>query len=161
MSTTPTPTPPNTTAGRAVTDDELQTMAEQLVDALLSSASVDTIGALHWWDRAKTALETAAASSTTWAQCVARAARKLQIETLTAESSATVAGLARVLDDPAVYQRWARQAARDAIYTVALVRAAREQRRTTRAAAKNPTLTHPEATPTTTVDTPSLFGDNQ
>lgn len=119
-----------------LSDDGLQAMAERFVDALLSSADVDVIGAVHWWDRAKTALQTGAASSTSWAQCVSTAARKLQIETLSAESSAAVADLGRVLAVPIVFQRWARLAARDALYTVAIVRNQREERKAARKAAK-------------------------
>lgn len=125
-------------------------MAELFIDAMLSSADVDTIGVTSWWDRAKTALETAAASSTSWPQCVSRAAKKLQIETLSPQSSQTIAELATVLDDPQTFAAWARLAARDAVYTVALVRAAREQRREQ---AKR------DKTPKTTTAAPALADD--
>lgn len=143
MTTVP-PTPP--------TDDDLQALAEQFVDALLSSADVGTIGATHWWDRAKTALETGAASSTTWPQCVSRAARKLQIETLSGDSAKTIATMGTILTDPAAYTRWARLAARDAIYTVAIVRAQRDTCRTARKPKPEPA---PKA-PVLTFDVPEF-----
>lgn len=120
-------------------DIELYRMAEDFLDALLSAADVDTIGMSRWWDRAKAALETAAGSSDNWGQCVARAARKLQIEAPDERLSQAVTGLTAVLANQAVYRRWARLAERDALYIAALVRERRSQRRAKATTAKKPT----------------------
>lgn len=124
MSTTPAPTPP--------ADDQLYAWAEQFLDALLTSADVDVIGAIRWWDRAKAALETAAQSSTTWPQCVAKAAKKLQVDVLGEHASTIVADLGRHLGAPATFAAWRQVAARDAVYITALVRETRTARRTTK-----------------------------
>lgn len=133
--TTPAPTqsPP-----AELTDLDLYTMAEDFLDALLSAADVDTIGRNRWWERAKTALETAAASSDSWRSCAARAARKLQIEAPDERLSTATAKLAKHLDDPDVYARWAELAERDALVITAMVR----DRRATRNA-KRKTTTEP------------------
>lgn len=128
-----------TTAPPTLSDDDLHQMAERFVDTLLDSASVDVIGATHWWERARTALLAAASSATSWPQCVAVACRKLQIDTLTAGSSTVIADLGAALTPPDLYSRWARLAARDAVYTVAMVRVTRDARRAERKARKTPT----------------------
>lgn len=120
MTTSP-PIPP--------TDLELHRFAERFLDALLDSADVRTIGVARWWERAKTGLETAAASSTSWRQCVAKAGRKMQIDTYTASSAATIAALAEDLDDPAAFSRWRTLATRDALTITAMVRHQRTARR--------------------------------
>jgi hypothetical protein len=120
--TTASPTPP--------TDLQLHAHAEQFLHALLDSASVQQIGVARWWERAKTALETAAASSTSWRQCVARAGQKLQVNTFTASASATVATLAEVLDDETAFARWRTLATRDALTITAMVRHQRTLQRT-------------------------------
>lgn len=121
MTTSP-PTPPPDTA--------LYELAEEFLAAMLDSASVQQIGVARWWERAKTALETSAASSTTFRQCVARAGKKLEIETLRETSATTIAALAAQLDDPATFARWRTLATRDALTITAMVRADRAARRT-------------------------------
>jgi hypothetical protein len=121
---TSAPTPP--------TDLELYLAAERFLDALLSSANVDRIGVTRWWDRAKTALETGAATSTSWRQCVAKAARKLQIDMLNEQASATVVELSTQLDDPAVFARFRTLCTRDALTIAAHVRDRRLSRQNTR-----------------------------
>lgn len=126
--TTSAPTQPPPEAGE-LDDLALYGMAEDFLDALLSAADVDTIGATNWWERAKTALETAAAASDSWRQCAAKAAQKLQIDAPDERLSHTVARLAGVLDNPAAYRRWARLAERDALSITAMVRERRTARR--------------------------------
>ena len=122
MTTTSTPTPP--------TDLELHQAAERFLDALLDSADVNRIGVARWWERAKTAIETAAAASTSWRQCVAKAGKKMEIDAFSANSSATIADLSTVLDDPASFARWRTLATRDALTVTALARHQRTARRT-------------------------------
>lgn len=113
------------------TDLELYRAAERFLDALLSSADVDKIGVGRWWDRAKTALETGAATSTSFRQCVAKAGRKLQIDTLNGDAAATVAHLALLLDEHTTFARWRTLCARDALTIAAAVRDQRVNRRNT------------------------------
>lgn len=110
-------------------DLDLHQAAERFLDALLASADIKRIGVARWWERAKTALETGAAASTSWRQCVAKAGRKMEIETFSEESSATIAALADVLDDPDVFARWRSLAVRDALTITAMVRHQRAGRR--------------------------------
>lgn len=128
--TTSAPTQPPPEAGE-LDDLAMYGMAEDFLDALLSAADVDTIGAIHWWERAKTALETAAAASDSWRQCAAKAAQKLQIEAPDERLSHTVATLAAALDNTTTYRRWARLAERDALSITAMVRERRTARRRT------------------------------
>lgn len=121
MTTSP-PTPP--------TDLELHQMAERFLNAVLDSADTNRIGPARWWERAKTALETAAAASTSWRECVSKAGKKMEFDVYTEGSSATIAELAEALDDPAVFTRWRTLAARDALTITAMVRTQRKTRRT-------------------------------
>jgi len=121
LTTTSAPTPP--------TDLDLHRAAERFLYALLDSADVNRIGVARWWERAKTALETAAASSTSWRQCVARAGKKMEVDAFSASSSATIADLSTILDDPQVFARWRTLATRDALTITALVRHQRTARR--------------------------------
>lgn len=122
MTTSP-PTP--------LTDAQLHTLAEDLLDALLDSADTTRVGPARWWERAKTALETAAASSTTFREAAARAGRKMEVTAFRESSSSTIADLAQILDDPTTFGRWRTLATRDALVITAMVRA-RRRRRTTR-----------------------------
>lgn len=111
------------------TDLELHQLAERFLDALLDSADITRIGVARWWDRANTALETAAASSTSWRQCVAKAGKKMEITTYSQLAAATIAELATILDDPRVFPRWRQIITRDALTVTAMVRNARTTRR--------------------------------
>src|SRR5690606_34510712 len=112
-----------------LSDLELSQLAERFLNALLDSADVNRIGPARWWERAMNALRTAAASSTMWRQCVAKAGKKLEIETFSKPASATIAELAAVLDDQETFARWRRIASRDALTITAMVRHQRTTRR--------------------------------
>lgn len=129
MTTSP-PTPPS--------DLDLHRLAEQFMDALLDSADVRRIGVARWWERAKTALETGAAASTSWRECVARAGKKMEIETYSGPSSEAITGIAGVLDDPDVFARWRTIATRDALTITAMVRHARTTRRAAQTVEETP-----------------------
>jgi hypothetical protein len=99
------------------------------MDSLLNSADVNRIGVARWWERAKTALETAAAASTSFRQCASKAGKKMEVDVYTAESSATIARLAEALDNPDTFNRWRTLATRDALTITAMVRTQRTNRR--------------------------------
>lgn len=127
MSTSPTTQPSAPTADPMALDD----LAVRFLDTMLTSADVDTIGRMYWWDRARTALETAAATGTRFSEVVSACARKLQITgALGATTSAEIARLTRHLDDPAVFAAWRDLAQSDAVYITALTRIRRTERTT-------------------------------
>ncbi|KZS63115.1 hypothetical protein [Mycobacterium ostraviense] len=111
-------------------DDELMDATVRWLSALLDSATVQEIGVSNWWSRAKTALETAAASADTYSQAVSVAARKLQIDTLRQASSAQLLGPGSTEDviSPRL-DEWRLLAQRDAVYIVGLVQIQRAARR--------------------------------
>jgi hypothetical protein len=115
--TTSPPTPPD--------DEQLHQLAEQFLHALLNSADVNRIGVARWWERAKTALETGAAASTSFRQCAARAGKKMEIDVYSEQSADTIAQLATVLNTPETFTRWRTLATRDALTTTAMVRSQR------------------------------------
>lgn len=136
MTTTPAPTPPETI---------LADLAVEFVNAILDSVDTAVIKPMDFWERAKTALETGAAISTTWATCVSKTGRKLQISTLTKSSGETVTRIGIALGDPAAFAAFRRLIARDGIYLIAMARVARDTRRAERAETRNP---RPAATQT-------------
>lgn len=104
-------------------------LAVDLLDAVLSCADVDLIGKSHWWDRARTALETAA-TGTDYPEIVAKICQKLQItQALSEQSSATVAAIGEHLTDDRL-PAWRERCQRDAVYLVALTRIKRTDKRT-------------------------------
>lgn len=138
-------------------DLALYGIAEDFLDALLDSADVDRIGKTNWWERARTALEISAGSSDTWHQCVARAARRMQIESPSEALSDTTARLATHLNDPAVFRRWARLAERDALAITALVRERRTSRRKTKPKKDTSSVAKPTTTTTKTSEEPECL----
>jgi len=115
------------------------------LDALLSSASTDTIGVTNWWPRATSALITAAATADSYAHAVSVACRKLQIDVLSPGSAKTLAGL-----EPQISPRlteWQTLAEQDAEYLVALTRLRRKAAAAARKSTKSPTPAVATATP--------------
>jgi len=109
--------------------------------ALLDSASTDVIGVASWWDRATTALTTAAASATTYPQAVSTACKKLQIDTLSEPSARILSELEKVIG-PRLAE-WCETASRDAVYITAMTRVERTAKRATKTTT---TKTTPEPT---------------
>jgi len=103
---------------------DLPALAVAWLDALLGSASVDTIGVTNWWPRATSALVTAAATADSYGHAVSTACRKLQIDVLSAHSAKALADLEPQIG-PHLAQ-WQALAERDAEYLVALTRVHRQ-----------------------------------
>jgi len=93
------------------------------------------IGVSHWWDRATSALVSAAAAGTYWPRVMSTLAAKLQIDTYGERDSRALLALGARLSDPAVLGRWSYIAQRDAPYIVAMCRIRRADRTATRTAA--------------------------
>lgn len=100
--------------------------AVRLLDALLDSADVQTVGVSDWWDRARTALETAAAGAEDFAHLVSIGCRKLQIDSLNERASRTIADLGTALADRRRFEEFRGVAHRDAVYLTALTRVHRQ-----------------------------------
>ena len=117
----------------------------RLVFALRDSLTDAGPDRLEFWnERAKTAIEAAAAGSSTAAEMITAACRKLQIDTLSLNASEqVVAEVAPVID--ANYGAWAAHAARTLTYIIALARVENDEVKAARKA-KN-------AKPATTAET--------
>lgn len=110
-----------------MTDDEKLRAGIDLVRAMMGSASTDKIRRIEWWSRAKTALETAAASAGSYGSMVSTMGRKLQIDvtaTCTGEAVARV-GLAVAAD----FEAFRRYCEREALYIVAICQAESKERK--------------------------------
>ena len=117
MTTTTTPTP-----------EQLDEATIDLIFALRDSLTDAGPSRLQFWaGRATSAIETAAAGSTTAGQAITMAARKLQIECFTNESSKAVKKIAALIDRD--YEAWASHVAENLVYIVALANVARESRK--------------------------------
>ncbi|WP_017602215.1 hypothetical protein [Nocardiopsis lucentensis] len=91
---------------------------------------MEAIGRAHWWDRAKTALETGASSGTVFSEVVSTAARKLQITTsFSARTAEEIAKLTTELADPNTFAAWRELCQSDAVYLTALTRVERNTRK--------------------------------
>lgn len=108
------------------TPTDLRDATVTWLSSLLDSASTDVIGVANWWDRATSALTTAA-TAPTYGSAVTTGARKLQIDTLTAESSRTLADLETTIAPH--LDEWCEIVHTEAPYLVALVRIHRQTRR--------------------------------
>lgn len=121
-----------TTSPPTPSDLRLADLAVQALDAALSSASVDTIGVAHWWERATAALVCAAAAGSTWPRVCSTLAHKLQIDVYSDRDARALAATGAELTDPAVLGRWCYLAQRDAPYIVAMTRILRADRTSAR-----------------------------
>ncbi|AWB84797.1 hypothetical protein [Corynebacterium liangguodongii] len=103
------------------TADELDYATIKLIFALRDSLTQDGPSRLDFWNtRVTTAIETAAAGSSTAGQAITTAARKLQIPALGKDPSAHAADAAAIIDQD--YAAWARHIAQNIVYIVALAR---------------------------------------
>ncbi|WP_166345056.1 hypothetical protein [Phytoactinopolyspora limicola] len=105
---------------------DLRDATVEWLSAILDSAYVDVIGKAHWWDRATSALLTAA-TATTYGEACSTAARKLQVGVLRADSSATLTRLDATIG-PRLTE-WCEIVTTEAPYLVALTRIHRQNRK--------------------------------
>src|SRR5690606_17849209 len=91
--------------------------AATLVRAMMASASSEKIRRIEWWQRAKSALETAAMSADSFSSMVSAMARKLQIDVTTTTTGLDVANLALAVEPD--FESFRRFCEREAIYVVA------------------------------------------
>jgi len=117
-------------------------MKDTTDNELLDRITIDLIFALRdsltevsrldfWAGRVTTALETAAAGSSSWEQAVTTAAHKLQIETLSAAAAMKVVGLGDEVGRLNAFEQWCGHVSRNIVYIVALANVARDQHKKT------------------------------
>lgn len=104
-----------------MTDDDKLRAAIDLVRAMMRSASTEKIRRIEWWSRAKSALETAAASSSSYGSMVSAMARKLQIDATIIDTGEVIGQLAAVVG--ADFDAFRRFCEREALYVVAICQA--------------------------------------
>lgn len=109
-----------------LTDTELNDLAIRFVLGMLRSANPDVIGPKRWWERAKTALETAANAADGWPQMVSRMGSKLQILAPLAVTAKEVSFIGARFSTPEDFERFRYLCQRDALYIVAMARASKE-----------------------------------
>lgn len=113
-----------------MTPDEHLRTAVDLVRTMMDSASSEQIRRIEWWSRAKTALETAAQSSDSFASMVSVMGRKLQIDVTTVATGQEVASLARVVGGD--FEAFRRYCEREALFVVAIAQSESQERRAER-----------------------------
>jgi len=115
------------------TPDELDAATIDLIFALRDSLTDDGPSRMDFWaGRAASAIETAAAGADSAGQAITIAARKLQIETLSASAAPVALRAGEVIDRD--FQAWASHVARNIVYIVAVAYVAREARSKTKTA---------------------------
>lgn len=111
-----------------MTDEKMHLAGKALVQTMMRSASIDKIRPLDWWTRARSALEGAARSSSSFSGLVSAMARKLQIDAAGPETSTDLAFLADEVP-AADFPAFRRFCEREALYIVAMARASSEERK--------------------------------
>jgi len=110
-------------------EEQYDRIACDLIFALRDSLT--EVSRLDFWaGRATTAVETAVAGAESWEQMVTIASHKLQIETLTKESAASIVKLAAEVGDS--FTDWCNHVGRNIVYIVALANVERELRKPTK-----------------------------
>lgn len=112
---------------QALTEEQHLKNAALLVRAMMSSASSEKIRRIEWWERAKSAIETAAMSSDSFPSLVSTMARKLQIDCTTIATASDIVLLGEVVAHN--FEAFRRFCERHAVYIVALVQAEKKAAR--------------------------------
>jgi hypothetical protein len=123
------------TEGQSLDDAALRSIAEELVLAMMASASTDKIRPMDWWERARTALELSVDAAESPQEMVTRFAKRIQAQTLSASTARRLSCLSS-LDDPTVWQAFRRLVARQSTYIVAFAAERRTAEREEYAAEK-------------------------
>jgi uncharacterized protein (DUF1697 family) len=108
--------------------DELSQLAQRFVLAMMGSASTIKIRPTDWWERARTALEYSARTAHNPRQMVTLFARKIQSETLTAQTAERLSCLSSI-ESPAAFSAFRRVVERESTYIIAMAQATRAEER--------------------------------
>lgn len=114
-----------------MSDEVAMGASVRLVLAMMRSASTDKIRPIDWWTRAKSALETAAASASDLSQMVAVMGRKLQIDATSSETSKEICSLAELVGGD--FEAVRRLCEEQSLYVVAIAQGQRQEQRERRA----------------------------
>lgn len=118
-----------------MTEEEAADVAVNLVLAMMASVPQDTIRAVDWWPRAKSALETAADAAGSWQHMVSKMAAKLGVNATRLSTADMLVSIGHQLSG-AGFERFQKVARRDAVFIVAMAQAKRiEQRKQKKAKA--------------------------
>jgi hypothetical protein len=103
----------------------LTDLAVEWVRAAMRSVDSDVVKPLHWWERAKSSLITAAAVADTWPQMVSRQLSKLQVKATSEETSRAIETIGMQLTEfgEKAWLRFRTLCERDALYIVAMAQA--------------------------------------
>lgn len=113
-----------------LTPEQHLRIAVDLIRTMMASASSEQIRRIEWWSRAKSALETAAESASSFSSMVSAMGRKLQIDVTTVNTGAEVARLAVVIGDD--FEGFRRYCARESLFAAAIAQAEAQERRAAR-----------------------------
>lgn len=129
-------------------NDELERLDRATITLIFALRdSLGDVSALDFWQgRGASAIQTAAAEADAAGHAITRAARKLQIESITGPSAQKIADVTIVID--ADYQAWAAHVHRSLVQIFALAYAERDEHR--RGKPK------PERTPSTPIERPQF-----
>jgi len=112
-----------------MTDEMAMECGVRLVLAMMRSASTDKIRPIDWWARAKSALETAAASAEDLPRMVSVMGRKLQIEVTNAETSREISLLDVQIGNLGAFESVRRLCEDQSLYVVAIAQHRRQAER--------------------------------
>lgn len=128
MATTQPPPPDSGSPPTIPTPDELQTIAQEFVLAMMASASTQRIRPTDWWERARTALEYSSRSAQNPRHMVTLFARKIHAETLTGATTGRLSCLSS-LEYPPAFAAFRRMVDRESTYVVAFAQQRRADER--------------------------------
>lgn len=102
------------------------------MNSLLDSASSDQIGVANWWDRATSALVTAAAGASTIGEATTIAAHKLELESTVPYTDEALVPACEAI--AAEFAAWQQLVDRESVYLIALTRVTRQARKNRKSA---------------------------
>lgn len=114
--------------GEEMTEEEAADAGVELVLSMMASVPQDTIRAIDWWPRAKSALETAADAAGSWQHMVSKMAAKLGIDATMLSTADTLAFLGGSVSG-INFEGFRKVARRDAVFIVAMAQAKRNEQR--------------------------------
>lgn len=139
-----------------LSDETAMEYAVRLVLAMMRSASTEKIRPIAWWSRAKSALETAAATADDLPRMVSEMGRKLQIDSPNSETSKEICSLTSAICGD--FETVRRLCESQSLYVVAIaqgqraaIKAERERK------ARMPDLTEPPLSSADLTDTGDLL----
>lgn len=101
----------------------------RLILSVLSSVPHGSISPLRWWERAKSALMTAAERTYDWPAMVSAICDSLGVGTLRKNAARSISSLGEEWAETDAFERLRSRCERDAVYIVALARMSRDEQK--------------------------------